>query len=501
MPQTYTIGGDSWQDIKNDDISGQTFRPDSTFMLEWVDLWFDKKPVVPEAVVQIFYADAFHHPFGDCLSRNRFTVASESLPGGIHHLRLSMQPWLLTKDESYCIQVGYYPPIWGGPLKWRYDAGDATYPRGIRIQSDDHGETWTDHFDDDHMFALWGTPPVAPPPPDPPIANVAIIDIEKTVTSTGMKIVVTTNVPCHLYAVYTLEKPLRHDRSTTVRGLVVPTDTQWCYVNWTENEQAEEGDTIIHTFTKEPWVSCETRYFVFRAKVDDVWVPTASPVFTVHRYTPPLGPPETEYFYPSAIAIDGYVWRFIFPDLQSWSQITRGAGTSKNDTDPILTVRQWASETEDKWVQLQRSPILFDTTLIPAGSAIDEAQLRVRYYAKGTIGDWPNFDICVVTSAPASNTELIPADFNPFGEVALSNIVTFPEWEPQHITFTLNEAGRAQVIPAGITKLGLRNYTWDCLNVAPPWYSGRAAILQCYSSRNALLERRPRLWVKYRAPL
>jgi len=482
MPQTYTIGGDSWQDIKNDDISGQTFRPDSDFLLEWVDLWFDKKPVVPEAVVQIFYADAFHHPFGDCLSRNRLTVASEALPGGIHHVRLSMQSFLLTKDESYCIQVGYYPPIWGGPLKWRYDAGDATYPRGIRIQSHDHGETWTDYFDDDHMFALWGTPPVPPPPPNPPIANVAILAIEKSVTSTGMEIVVTTNVPCHLYATYSLEKPLRHDRSTTLRGLVVPSDTRWCFVNWTENEQAEEGDTIIHTFTKEPWITCETRYFVFRAKVDDVWVPTASPVFTIHREAGP----ET-----LIIKGRGCYWQHRHSGGTSWLHLADGP---PNAFVGYLTYRVTnflnAYSTDPVWRTYGRGLMQFELGDLSAYTVLAARIKLLCYqpYPQINLWDWkwaffpyktglepkdlPDYDIddWLKINACPDTTHCTPFDMYAWAQGE--------QWR----TFDLNPAGTAYAQEGGRRTWWIRSANEAHWCTEPAWARYKISIVDFYNT-------------------
>lgn len=502
MPQSYTTGGDSWQDIKADKISGQTFRPESDFVLEWIDLWLDKKPVMPEAVVQIFLADGLHHPFGDCLSRNRVTIDAESLPGGVWHVRFSMQPFLLSNGEYYCLQVSYYPPIWGGVLRWRYDAGDASYPRGLRIQSDDHGETWTNYHSDDHIFTLWGTPPVPPPPPEPPINNIAILNIQKVDTVTGLKLVVTTNVPCHLYAAYTLEKPLKHYLTRTRRGLPLLDDTRWCFINWTQNEQLEEGDTIIHTFTKEPWAVCETRYFVFRGKVDGEWVPSASPIFTIHRvYIPRLVTahfhPHPFWYPPGATCCDGYAAHVALG--VSWPTIHEGGGTAgtSNTTKADVRISSW--DVDLMWYHIERPIFVFDTTEIPEGSEIVSATLHIYGVAKvNTL--LLDAALNVYTADPGSDTDIVKWDYNEMDMVALATKIPYASFvvsDFNHLVFT--EAGLIAIIPNGITKLALREANYDATWRRPPWRSYKHMWMSVAQSEGAE-ERWADLEVTYRPP-
>ena len=79
-----------------------------------------------------------------------------------------------------------------------------------------------------------------------------------------------------------------HKTSLLRRGLPTMQAARYCFVNWHQNEQEEEGDTLVHTFIKEPWLHCETRWFTFRAKVDLEWLPSVGPIFEKHRVAPAL---------------------------------------------------------------------------------------------------------------------------------------------------------------------------------------------------------------------
>ena len=197
-----------------------------------------------------------------------------------------MKPVLLTPDNYYFMRVTAFPGLLEIAHHWQYDKDDATYPYGIRLSTDDGGGTWTKHFDDDHLFAAFGTPPAPTPPPDPPIANWCILLVTQTKTATGYKITCWTNVPCHLYMFWTPTEPQKHMRTRIVRGVSVLDTPAYCFVTWHENEQEEAGDTIYHTFIKEPWPVCETRWYTFRALVNNEWSPSSGPIFKKHRSAP-----------------------------------------------------------------------------------------------------------------------------------------------------------------------------------------------------------------------
>ncbi len=110
----------------------------------------------------------------------------------------------------------------------------------------------------------------------------APLDIQQTWDANEATIVLTTNVPCHLWMYWTNKQPWVHRRSRIVRGLAVPWAAYWCFVVWEMNEQQEEGDTLIHTFIKPDWKYCETRWFAFHGTISGETSPSDSPIFSKH---------------------------------------------------------------------------------------------------------------------------------------------------------------------------------------------------------------------------
>lgn len=116
----------------------------------------------------------------------------------------------------------------------------------------------------------------------------ALYHIVQTLTATGYKIEIWTKQPCHLFMRWSLKEPQEHIIPRTIRGLSLPTDKRFCFVAYHDNEQEEAGDTYNHTFIKEPWASCETRYFYFHGTMSGAASPSTSAIFSKHRiYAPP----------------------------------------------------------------------------------------------------------------------------------------------------------------------------------------------------------------------
>ena len=119
------------------------------------------------------------------------------------------------------------------------------------------------------------------------IKNWAPLKLTCEVTVAGVRITLTTDTPCHLWLRWTKIKPLTHPEPLMRRGVSLPNATRWCFVAFHENEQLEPGDTYIHTYIKEPWAVCETRYFYLIGKIGGVESPSASPIFNYHREEAP----------------------------------------------------------------------------------------------------------------------------------------------------------------------------------------------------------------------
>lgn len=116
-----------------------------------------------------------------------------------------------------------------------------------------------------------------------PPQRFAVLNVEQILTAFGYKIIVTTNVPCHLWKRWTTIHPQIHKIPVLRRGLYLHTDIRICFVAYKDHEQEEAGDTTIHTFIEEPWPVCQTRWFMFRGTIDGIESPSTSGLFTKHR--------------------------------------------------------------------------------------------------------------------------------------------------------------------------------------------------------------------------
>ncbi|MBA7637555.1 hypothetical protein ES703_45200 [subsurface metagenome] len=114
------------------------------------------------------------------------------------------------------------------------------------------------------------------------------LTIQQTTTADGFIVVLTTDVPCHLWLYWTFKVPWTHRTSAVHRGLNVPWDAYWCFVAWQKIEQDEDGDTTTHTFNWTGWEVCQTRYFRFHGTVDGQDSPSDTAILHKHyTYTPP----------------------------------------------------------------------------------------------------------------------------------------------------------------------------------------------------------------------
>lgn len=157
------------------------------------------------------------------------------------------------------------------------------YHAGRAWLSYDNGLNWELLSYRTFNFEVWGWPPPPDPPPEPAISNWAPTDIESELTPSGYTIVVTTDIPCHLYMRWTTTEPRKHPSEVFRRGIRLMAGVRWCFVSFKENEQEEEGDTLVHTFIKPDWPVCETRWFYFYGQKQSIESPSASPIFHLHR--------------------------------------------------------------------------------------------------------------------------------------------------------------------------------------------------------------------------
>lgn len=297
MCETYTTGGDTLFDLKTPIQIGQTFSPLVTHTLEFIDL--NLKRATPGDSLRITLHDLATDP--DMISAGITNSSGVTWPPrmwtDISRVRFKMRPKKLQVGKAYGILLHCTPDPGWNPIEAQYDAAGATYPRGQRFTK----ATWkappTYYPGSDLIFAEFGTP-VAPPkppkpppkpppvPPDPPILNWLLIKWDQDRTVTGEKITAYTNAPCHLWMRWSLIYPKIHRIARKRRGIIIRTDLYFCFDVYEDNEQVELGDTLTHTFMKEPWPYCEERWWYFHGEVNNIPSKSTSAIFYKHPLAP-----------------------------------------------------------------------------------------------------------------------------------------------------------------------------------------------------------------------
>lgn len=145
--------------------------------------------------------------------------------------------------------------------------------------------------------------------------HISFRDVSFHASTTGVKITVTTDIPCHLYCRLSEKQPWIHKKPTYRRGIFFNWDVRFCFTVFEDNEQYESGDTLIHTWWKENWPVCTTKYCYFWGTVNGQTSPSTSPLFKYHNDGfEPIPPPEPMY---QLNPIDPQF--YTFPGGSSWT--------------------------------------------------------------------------------------------------------------------------------------------------------------------------------------
>ena len=178
---------------------------------------------------------------------------------------------------------------------------------------------------------------------------------------------------------------------------------------------------------------------------------------------------DAEYtIYPDAhvetTSVDGYTYRFIGSG-ETVNVIRSGAGTFNNDNSVSIGAPDILTLDEvNKLKILSRGILVFDTSGV--AGAVLSASLFLKCRSKqDTIADC-TMDMAIVTSTPASNTDLVNADYNiaNYGTTILAPVRDYTDFTVGVYTeFVFNSDGKTAIDVGGITKLANRNYTHDIL--------------------------------------
>jgi hypothetical protein len=196
---------------------------------------------------------------------------------------------------------------------------------------------------------------------------------------------------------------------------------------------------------------------------------------------------------PETTTVDGRVLRQVVSE--SFSTIRAGAGTLAEPSSATPRVGIFASGTVDEYTNLERYIALFDTSSIDDANTISAATFSLMGFAKGeTI---TGQSVGVVASTPASNTDLVAADYSQLGITRFAGDLTIASFSiTGYNDFAFNASGLAAISKTGITKLGVC-VSCDLDNTAPTWVSTGNARANFRSADQAGTTEDPKLVITH----
>ena len=217
-------------------------------------------------------------------------------------------------------------------------------------------------------------------------------------------------------------------------------------------------------------------------------------------------------FYPDAhpenTSVDGWANRWI--TAYTFANIRIQAGQLAGPSDASnFGVNLTSTTASSKFNNMARSIFLFDTSVIPAGATITAATFDVYIVSKLNDLAMTNAHaaLSLVGVAPASNIDLVAADFNIANwtftryaaDIAYNNVTT-----SAFNTMALNAAGLALLNasakgPGGMAKLGL-TFAVDTDAGTPNWISAKTTRYEIDYADTANSEYDPKLTVIWDLP-
>jgi len=296
------------------------------------------------------------------------------------------------------------------------------------------------------------------------LLHFVVRNITYNLTLTGYLVTCYTNNPSHLWLRWTSTIPQKHINTKMVRGAPVGTYIDQCFVVFTDVEQNEPGDTFTHTFTLEPWPSCQRRWFYFWGTVGGAPSPSASAIFTLHRpfYLKAYSDPGT-----GLATLDSSITRFNMGG--TWESIHDFPDGTPYPAATSLYVQIMSYTPAEKYWAISRSLLTFDLTSIPTNHKIFYAALHFKGLGRNdTHAQRPQ--IAVFEANPASFNDCIANDYSCFGSTPLTNVIDYLDFQLDWNVFTFTQPGLAFIKPASKLAIGLREAKFDAPSIQPTWH-------------------------------
>jgi hypothetical protein len=165
--------------------------------------------------------------------------------------------------------------------------------------------------------------------------------------------------------------------------------------------------------------------------------------------------------HPETTSVDGYVG-YSTGAGGSWATARGATDGTTVDTESNLVLyaggsAELAGSTND--FVIYRGFTLFDTSALTSGATISAAVISGYSWNKQFGDNDSQAYINVYATTPASNTNLVTADYDQIGTTALSTAIKIEDVDSTgtvYTDFTLNTTGLALVSKTGVTKLGFR---------------------------------------------
>jgi hypothetical protein len=206
--------------------------------------------------------------------------------------------------------------------------------------------------------------------------------------------------------------------------------------------------------------------FIGRKVIDRSFFSNA--VFPVYTDTTSTFFPDPD---PETTSVDGYTERGSGTGI-TWSDIHDGAGSFSSSGSGVDTLRCTYDGTSggSGWLTLNRIIILFDTSSLPDALTITAANINM--YCNTTTTGLAGQSVVIVGSTPASNTNIVNADYSQTGTTAYSATTSVTSiTQSAYNAFALNATGLSNLTATGVSKFAMRMET-DRTN-SEPTTSGR----------------------------